>query len=234
MVKSEKSHAGLDELTRRNKANKIISILGIFVDLNNCDVLDIGTGSGHIIQDISKKCKSATSVDLRDERIVSSGYQFKRVIDEQLPFANETFDVVLSNHVIEHVLDQKLHLSEIYRVLKKDGLLYLATPNKYWIIDPHYELPLISWFPRKISSFYLKVIKNKSWDIYPLSYKNIIQLTKSSFLINNLTIDIMKNPNKYYLDVFKPIQPIVSIVPVFILKLFNPFAPTYILVLRKK
>ena len=43
----------------------------------------------------------------------------------------------------------------------------------------------------------------------------------------------MKNPNKYNLDVFKSIQPIVSLIPVFILKLFNPIVPTYILVLEK-
>jgi ubiquinone/menaquinone biosynthesis C-methylase UbiE len=47
-----------------------------------------------------------------------------------LPFADDSFDVVLSNHVIEHVEDQGEHLKELRRVLREDGICYLATPNK--------------------------------------------------------------------------------------------------------
>jgi SAM-dependent methyltransferase len=47
-----------------------------------------------------------------------------------LPFPARSFDVVLSNHVIEHVLNQRLHLGEIRRVLADRGVCYLATPNR--------------------------------------------------------------------------------------------------------
>ena len=49
MTKSEISHARLEELSRHKKSKKIISILSEFTDLQNCNILDIGTGSGHII-----------------------------------------------------------------------------------------------------------------------------------------------------------------------------------------
>ena len=74
---SKKSYAQLNGSTRHKKANKIISVLNTFVDLSKCFVLDIGTGSGHIAQDIAKKCKSIISVDLYDERVVKLGYSFK-------------------------------------------------------------------------------------------------------------------------------------------------------------
>jgi len=96
MVKSEISHARLEELSRHKKSKKIISILSKFRDLKNCSILDIGTGSGHIINDISKLCKSASSVDLYDERMIKSGYSFKKIDDEHLPFENNTFDIVIS------------------------------------------------------------------------------------------------------------------------------------------
>lgn len=228
-MKSNKSHARLDELSRHKKAKKIISVLNTFADLSKCRVLDIGTGSGHIIQDISQICKSATSVDLYDERQAKSKYKFKKVSDEHLPFANNSFDVVITNHVIEHVRNQKLHLSEIYRILKKKGVVYLATPNKYWIADPHYKLPFISWMPRKLASFYLKIMMNKSWDIYPLSYGDVRRLTKK-FEVNYLTPEIIKNLAKYELDVSEKLQTVIKFMPLPI----KLVAPTHIFILIKK
>ena len=46
-----------------------------------------------------------------------------------MPFENNVFDVVLCNHVLEHVKDDILALKEIRRVLKKDGKMILTTPN---------------------------------------------------------------------------------------------------------
>ena len=231
---SEKSYAQMESSSRHRKANKIISVLSEFVDLSQCYVLDIGTGSGHISQDISRKSKSLISVDLYDERVVKSGYSFKNVDNENLPFEDNKFDVVISNHVIEHVPNQILHINEIHRVLKKGGILYLATPNKYWVIDPHSKLPLISWFPRKISSFYFKLFRNKNWDVYPVSYKKIKKLTKNKFKIYNMTLEIMKNPKKYNLDIFSRIQFLLKLIPGFILNFFSFIVPTYILILKKK
>ena len=70
------------------------------------------------------------------------------VTDENIPFPDGTFDVVITNQVLEHVPDAGLHLREIRRVLPDDGVVYLATPNKWWLTDPHYKMPFISWLPR--------------------------------------------------------------------------------------
>ncbi len=47
-----------------------------------------------------------------------------------LPFKDNTFDMVYSIDVIEHILDDILFLSENYRVLKNNGIAVLGTPNK--------------------------------------------------------------------------------------------------------
>jgi 2-polyprenyl-3-methyl-5-hydroxy-6-metoxy-1,4-benzoquinol methylase len=62
-----------------------------------------------------------------------------------LPFPDEYFDVVVSNHVIEHVSDQQLHLSEIARVLKPNGVVYLATPNRLWPWEVHYRVLVLHY-----------------------------------------------------------------------------------------
>lgn len=235
MNRSKKTYAGFDKLSRKNKANQIITILKTFTDISKCHILDIGTGSGYIAYEISKNCKSLVSVDVTDERLEKKGYEFIKISDEHLPLEENIFDIVISNQVIEHVQNQNLHISEIYRVLKKEGLLYLSTPNKYWIIDPHYYVPFISWFyPSKFGGFVLKILKNKSWDTYPLSYKQILKLTKNKFEINNISLIAIKHPEKYKLDMFKKIQPITKLFPIKLLELLNPIIPGYIVVLRKK
>ena len=57
-------------------------------------------------------------MDLHDERMVKSGYSFHNVGDEQLPFEDDMLDVVLSNHIIEHMPNQESHISEIKDFLR--------------------------------------------------------------------------------------------------------------------
>lgn len=48
----------------------------------------------------------------------------------QLPFASAAFDVILCSHVIEHVPDLQVALSELHRVLRPGGLLIVGVPNE--------------------------------------------------------------------------------------------------------
>lgn len=53
------------------------------------------------------------------------------VADSQhLPFANESFDLVIANHMLFHVPDRQRALSEIARVLRREGSLIAATNGK--------------------------------------------------------------------------------------------------------
>jgi SAM-dependent methyltransferase len=47
-----------------------------------------------------------------------------------LPFAPASFDIVLCNHVIEHLADVTPALGELHRVIRPDGLLIVGTPNE--------------------------------------------------------------------------------------------------------
>lgn len=48
-----------------------------------------------------------------------------------LPFADNSFDVVFYHHVIEHVSDPAASLEEIWRILAPGGLIYVGTPNRH-------------------------------------------------------------------------------------------------------
>jgi ubiquinone/menaquinone biosynthesis C-methylase UbiE len=49
-----------------------------------------------------------------------------------LPFADGSFDVVISSECIEHTLDGGLAVREMLRVLKSGGYLALSCPNRFW------------------------------------------------------------------------------------------------------
>jgi 2-polyprenyl-3-methyl-5-hydroxy-6-metoxy-1,4-benzoquinol methylase len=93
------------------------------------DLLDIGSGNGDISEFFAPENR-VRSVDVVDQRRSQGAAEFTLVDSEMLPFPDSSFDVVLSHHVVEHVNDQLLHLSEVHRVLRPTGVAYLATPNR--------------------------------------------------------------------------------------------------------
>ena len=48
-----------------------------------------------------------------------------------LPFDNDYFDIIFCNHVLEHIIDDKKAMLELYRVLKKGGMAILQIPQDY-------------------------------------------------------------------------------------------------------
>ncbi len=234
-IKSDTSHARLDGASRDKKAQKILSVLREHKNLTTSLLLDIGTGSGHIIARIARHTKKAVSVDLYDERTSKKGYEFRKIPSEKLPFKNNTFDIALSNHVLEHIPNQKTHLSEIHRVLKKKGILYLATPNRWWVMDPHYKLPFITWLPAKIAAHYIRWARKKeNWDIYSLSYLSLKKIARPHFDMVDITPRLMKYPSRYGVDAYPYLQKAIKLVPFPLLKLLTPFTPTFVFILKKK
>jgi ubiquinone/menaquinone biosynthesis C-methylase UbiE len=177
------NHAILESDSRLKKAEKIRAIIENRMPIQGARVLEVGTGSGVAASTLAKLVGSSGSVratDVKDQRIVQDGFEFQLVNDTALPFPDQTFDLVISNHVIEHVgdkEDQANHLREIRRVLKSNGFLYLAVPNKWRLIEPHYRIPFLSWFPKTISDFVVKLSgKNNEYDCLPPSRKGLGRL----------------------------------------------------------
>jgi SAM-dependent methyltransferase len=67
----------------------------------------------------------------------------------ELPFADDEFDIVFSNAVVEHVggvEQQRRFVAEAVRVGKR---VFMTTPNRHFPIETHTKLPLVHWLPRK-------------------------------------------------------------------------------------
>jgi SAM-dependent methyltransferase len=157
------SHAGLEPGQRRLKAEKIRRLVETERPWAGARVLDVGTGAGVISSELARAVGpegELHSVDVLDERVERDGFEFHQVGDTGLPFDAESFDIAVSNHVIEHVGDepeQRRHIAEIRRVLRPGGVLYLATATRWVVMEPHYHLPFLSWLPRPAASAYLRL-----------------------------------------------------------------------------
>ena len=228
------SHANLAEHSRYKKAVKIVEIIKTEVTLRDCDVLDVGIGSGHIAHYLSKVSKSVTGVNLCDERKISTGYRFVEVSGPELPFPDNSFDVVVSNQVIEHMICQKDHLTEMCRVLKPGGVLYLAMPNKYSIVEPHFNIPFLSWIPHSFANAITMFLYKKEWDVFPLDYFTARSMINDLFHFSDKTIDVIKNPIAYKLDVAEWMHFILQRIPKHFYYILYPLLPAYIWILRPK
>ena len=127
-----KPHISKDLHSRCFEGLKIERLLDLASRPQPLRMLEVGTGSGGIAHYFGThqrlRCE-VDAVDIHDNRLVTDGYRYQQVRDTQLPFADQSFDVVLTNHVIEHVGNvqaQRAHLAELHRVLRLGGVGYLA------------------------------------------------------------------------------------------------------------
>lgn len=95
---------------------------------NSTDVLDIGCGSSRIIVDL----KDAVGMDilLRKLRFLKPKHdKLLKASTFALPFRDQSFNVVINSQVIEHIPEDPVIMSEMWRVLRPGGTLILGTPD---------------------------------------------------------------------------------------------------------
>ena len=182
-------HASLNLQSRHGKSVKIERLLGLDRQAAPIRLLEIGTGSGAIAQHFASHptlpC-DVFAVDVIDQRVVHDGFEFHLVSGTALPFPADSFDVVITNHVIEHVGerdDQLHHLTELRRVLKPDGVGYLAVPNRWMLVEPHYRLAFLSWLPRTWRTPFLRLAgRGEHYDCKPLQLAELHGLLREAGL----------------------------------------------------
>ena len=211
------------------KAKKIEAVLRDYlkVQVRKFRILDVGTGNGEIANYFADD-NFVYCTDIEDQRTNKKRTNFKKVDSEKIPMSDNYFDIVLYNHVIEHVSDQVKHLKEIKRVLKKNGICYFATPNRIFPVEPHYKIPFIHYFPNKVFHKLLRLSGKYKEELRLLSYFRMKYLISDEFSWSEYTHKIIKYPRKYYYKV-----PLLSKLPIGILERINFISPTNIFILKK-
>jgi len=106
----------------------------------NYRYLEVGAGKGRFLHEfvtaVKMKPGQICAGDLENNLELSAA-QLPRPVEFQkinlgasaLPYANDSFDVVICNHVLEHIFETELALRELHRVLARDGICVVSVPN---------------------------------------------------------------------------------------------------------
>lgn len=134
-------------------------------------VLVDGCGLGLYVRELSKFYKSVHGLDIEISRLASSVVDPELLVTgqcENLPYADECFDYVISHEVLEHVQDDNMAAREIVRVLRlpdRDngifgGRAVIFVPNRWYPVETHGiywrdryrfgNVPLINYLPNML------------------------------------------------------------------------------------
>lgn len=111
-----------------------------------------------------------------------------RCTGEALAFDDCSFDVVLSNDVLEHVTSPPKVLEESCRVLKPGGLVVFNIPNYHWIYEGHYNLPWIPSMSKSLARSYVSMFGRDPSFVDTLNFITPATLSEMVRQIDNLQL----------------------------------------------
>lgn len=119
-------------------------------------ILDYGCGGGALVQAGREEGLDIYGVELfyggsharehAGERGLLGVWVHELEKKQRIPFPDESFDVVVTNQVLEHVEDIDVVLEEMHRVLRHGGHLLALFPSKGVIREGHIGVPFGHWF----------------------------------------------------------------------------------------
>lgn len=126
-------------------------------NISSMSILDVGSGRGKFLVAAAKAGSRVEGVEPYD-KYIEIAYELAKKEGvsihvqkgdaEHLPFGDKTFDFVNLSEVIEHVESPERVLSEVSRILKPGGCVYVSVPNRFGFFDQHFHLPFLNWMPR--------------------------------------------------------------------------------------
>ena len=233
---SEQMAAMLDEAGRRRKAAKILAVLrhvrGLD-DLSGLTAADVGCSAGFIADELAGAGAARTygvDIDVPGLRAARTRFgdhvQFVCAAGEALPFPDASLDVVVFNHIYEHVVDPDAVIADVKRVLKPDGVLYLGLGNRLGVIEPHYKLPFLSYLPPAAADRYVRAFGRADSYYERFRTRRGLQRLLAGWHVVDYTLPVLGDPAAFSGDDMVPA--VVSRLPERALAATLPLVPTYV------
>jgi len=171
-------HLNLDQ-----QAKVIHYNLSKFKNLKGQRLLDFGCGESGIAVYFAKQGLETWATDMQEPplyrtrvRAEENGVEVKTFKLNERGIAegveDHQFDIIICHEVIEHSSAPGITISEWKRLVKKDGLIYVTSPNRlgprWFFSDPHYQLPLVSALPKRAADYLVRKLRLVENDVVRL------------------------------------------------------------------
>ena len=172
--------------------------------LKSLKILDIGCGGGLLSEPMCRLGANVVGIDASEKNIKVAKFHAKknklkidyRVASPEMLKTKVKFDVILNMEIIEHVEDVNFFIKESSKLLKKDGIMFIATLNKTLksyalaIVGAEY---ILKWLP----------IGTHDWEKF-IKPDDLINMTKKNNLIlkklDGMKLNILDNEWKVSSD----------------------------------
>lgn len=124
-----------------------------FFPKTNSKILEVGGGNGYQASKISEMGYSIISIDISPGTPLY--HNVEKINVTNLPYQDQSFDLILTSVVLQHIADVDKAFQEMNRVLKDDGLMIHLVPTSWWTIFTNF------WHYCYIPKYLLKSILKK-------------------------------------------------------------------------
>ena len=181
----------------KNSIIKHFKIKSSSKSLKKINILDIGCGGGLLSEPMCRLGANVVGIDASNKNIEVAKFHAKKnnlkinyiCSSPETLKTSKKFDVILNMEIIEHVDDIDFFIKKSSQLLKKDGLMFVATLNKtlksyfFAIIGAEYVL---RWLPIGTHDWE-KFVKPE--DLIKISKKNNLKIED----VDGLKLDVLKN-----------------------------------------
>ncbi len=141
------------------------------------DILDVGCGTGLNVS-LLRRYGRAQGVDMSEEALkfcrLRGVHEVTLHLAEELPFTDQSFELVTAFDVIEHIEDDRNALLEFRRLLRPRGWLLVYTPALPWLYNDHDRK--VHHKRRYLKGELREKLEEAGFEIVHLSYVNLFIL----------------------------------------------------------
>ncbi len=153
------------ELSRNFASGTLNYLATEGIDIRRARLMDLGAGLGMLSEEAAVRGAIPIAVEpgsgyreIALDRIRRGGRgSVIAAVGESLPFRDNSFDVIISLEVLEHVEQPAAVLREVYRILRPGGWFYLSCPNYLSFREVHYDVAWLPLLPKPLGSLYLRL-----------------------------------------------------------------------------